>query len=136
MGPRPETEEYVLRWKHVVPDYDRRFCTLPGMTGLAQLSGYPDTDMRGIARRAQYDLFYVDHRSLLLDVRTLAWAFMVVLRGVPTPAPAVTPVRSVESARILTTVLAEDSANGASVDGTAPAFRQAMGAFWRLLDTM
>src|SRR5258706_2661600 len=44
VGPRPETEEYVLRWKHVVPDYDRRFNVLPGITGLAHVSGYSDAE--------------------------------------------------------------------------------------------
>jgi protein involved in polysaccharide export with SLBB domain len=47
------------------------------MTGLAQVSGYSDTDPRGIARRAQYDLYYVDHCSLLLDVRTMARALLL-----------------------------------------------------------
>ena len=88
VGPRPETEEYVLRWKHVLPGYERRFGVLPGMTGLAQVSGYSDTDPRGIARRAQYDLYYVDHCSLLLDVRTMARALLLAVRGQsPTPAP-------------------------------------------------
>ena len=82
VGPRPETEEHVLRWKHLVPDYERRFAVLPGVTGLAQISGYSDGEARSIARRAQYDLYYVDHRSLLLDVRTLARTSSVVLRGV------------------------------------------------------
>src|SRR5262249_34209492 len=81
VGPRPESEDYVLRWKHIVPDYERRFIVLPGITGLAQVSGYGDADARDIARRAQYDLYYVDHRSLLLDVRTLMRTLMILLSG-------------------------------------------------------
>ena len=76
----PIDQENVLRWKHVVPDYERRFNVLPGVTSLAHVSGYSDSDPRSIARRAQYDLFYVDHRSLLLDVRMLARAGLLVLR--------------------------------------------------------
>jgi len=101
VGPRPETEEYVLRWKQVLPGYERRFGVLPGMTGLAQVSGYPDTDPLGIARRAQYDLYYVDHCSLLLDVRTLARALLLALRGQsPTPAPPTFRTRSGTPSRL------------------------------------
>jgi FlaA1/EpsC-like NDP-sugar epimerase/lipopolysaccharide/colanic/teichoic acid biosynthesis glycosyltransferase len=81
VGPRPEIEENVLRWKPLVPDYDRRFTVLPGVTGLAQISGYGDGDARGVIRRAQYDLYYVDHRSILLDLRILLRTFAVVMRG-------------------------------------------------------
>jgi FlaA1/EpsC-like NDP-sugar epimerase/lipopolysaccharide/colanic/teichoic acid biosynthesis glycosyltransferase len=81
VGPRAETEDHVLRWKQSIAEYERRFTVLPGLTGLAQISGYPDGDLRGIARRAQYDLYYVDHRSLLLDIRTLARTLSVLTRG-------------------------------------------------------
>lgn len=80
VGPKPEKEEVVLRWKTLLPDYDRRFIVLPGVTGLAQISGIPDSDAEGVARRVRYDLYYVDHRSLLLDLRTLVRTVAVVLR--------------------------------------------------------
>jgi len=78
VGPKPEKEELVLRWMNVVPDYDRRFTVRPGVTGLAQVSGCPDTDAEGVTRRVQYDLHYIDHRSDLLDLRTLlrTWSFV------------------------------------------------------------
>jgi lipopolysaccharide/colanic/teichoic acid biosynthesis glycosyltransferase len=71
VGPRPETQDAVLRWQSLSPEFERRFSVLPGVTGLAQLSGCADTDPEGVARRIQYDLYYVDHRSLLLDIRTM-----------------------------------------------------------------
>jgi hypothetical protein len=71
VGPRPETQDAVLRWHSLSPEFARRFSVLPGVTGLAQLSGCPDGDPEGMARRIQYDLYYVDHSSLLLDIRTL-----------------------------------------------------------------
>ena len=79
VGPKPEKEELVLRWMNVVPDYARRFTVRPGVTGLAQVSGCPDADAEGVARRVQYDLHYVDHRSDLLDVRTLLRTLSFVL---------------------------------------------------------
>jgi lipopolysaccharide/colanic/teichoic acid biosynthesis glycosyltransferase len=71
VGPLPELEDTVLRWRDVVPEFDRRFSVLPGVTGLAQIAGTDQRDASGVARRIQYDLHYVDHRSLVLDLRTL-----------------------------------------------------------------
>jgi FlaA1/EpsC-like NDP-sugar epimerase len=78
VGPRPETQDTVLRWQSLSPEFAHRFSVLPGVTGLAQLSGCPDGDPEGMARRIQYDLYYVDHRSLLLDIRTLVRTARVV----------------------------------------------------------
>lgn len=79
VGPRPETPDSVLRWQALSPEYERRFAVLPGLTGLAQLSGCPDGESEGKGCRIQYDLYYVDHRSLLLDIRILLRTARVVL---------------------------------------------------------
>ena len=91
VGPKPEKAELVLRWQHLVPDYHRRFTVLPGVTGLAQVSGISDSDAEGVVRRVHYDLFYVERRSLLLDLRTLARTLSVVVRR-PRGLRAATPV--------------------------------------------
>ena len=80
VGPKPEKEELVLRWSGLIPGYARRFTVQPGVTGLAQVSGCSDSDAEGVVRRVQYDLYYIDHRSLLLDLRTLFRTFRVVLQ--------------------------------------------------------
>ena len=85
VGPRPEREEQVLRWRLLLPSYDRRFSVLPGVTGLAQISGLPDADAEGITRRLHYDLHYVEHRSLLLDLRTMTRTAALVLRAEDPP---------------------------------------------------
>jgi lipopolysaccharide/colanic/teichoic acid biosynthesis glycosyltransferase len=102
VGPKPEKQELVLRWQGLVPDYARRFTVLPGVTGLAQVSECADADADGVVRRVHYDLYYIDNRSLLLDVRTLGRTFGVVLhrprRGLPErepPAPVRTVVKGV-----------------------------------------
>jgi FlaA1/EpsC-like NDP-sugar epimerase/lipopolysaccharide/colanic/teichoic acid biosynthesis glycosyltransferase len=79
VGPRPETQDAVLRWQGLSPEYERRFAVLPGLTGLAQLTGCPDADPEGMGCRIQYDLYYVDHRSLLLDIRILFRTARIVL---------------------------------------------------------
>ena len=88
VGPKPEKEELVLRWAGVVPDYDRRFSVLPGVTGLAQVSLCSDSDADGVARRVQYDLYYIDHRTLLLDLRTLLRTVRVVWQNPRRLSPA------------------------------------------------
>ncbi len=80
VGPKPEKEELVLRWRSLVPDYMRRFTVRPGLTGLAQVSGIADGNADGVVRRVHYDLFYVDHRSFVLDLRTLLRTLRIIAR--------------------------------------------------------
>jgi FlaA1/EpsC-like NDP-sugar epimerase len=90
VGPRPESQEAVLRHEALSPEFARRFRVLPGMTGLAQLSGQPQDAAAGMLARLQYDLYYVDHASLMLDIRILFRTARLVLgRSLPvSPGPA------------------------------------------------
>jgi len=81
VGPAPETPDEVLRRTGLVPDYARRFSVLPGVTGLAQISGEDQSDAETLVRRAHYDLYYVDNASWLLDLRTMARALRLTLAG-------------------------------------------------------
>jgi FlaA1/EpsC-like NDP-sugar epimerase/lipopolysaccharide/colanic/teichoic acid biosynthesis glycosyltransferase len=78
VGPEPEREDVVLRLKSMAPEYDRRFTVLPGFTGLARVSGCADSPPGSATRRIQYDLYYIEHQSLLLDLRTLFRAIRVI----------------------------------------------------------
>jgi lipopolysaccharide/colanic/teichoic acid biosynthesis glycosyltransferase len=99
VGPGPVTEDHVVRWGGVLPDFARRFVVKPGLTGLAQISNVRCDDAEGIARRAQYDLYYVEHRSLLLDIRTLFRTVAILFRAARRWAPASAPAaRSREGA--------------------------------------
>jgi lipopolysaccharide/colanic/teichoic acid biosynthesis glycosyltransferase len=91
VGPGPEKAELILRWKSVVPDYARRFTVTPGVTGLAQVADCSEDGVDGVVRRAHYDLYYVDNRSWLLDVRTLGRSFGVVLRRPRNGHPRLNP---------------------------------------------
>jgi len=115
VGPRPAKQELVLRWSHQIPDYERRFTVLPGVTGLAQIAASRGGDAVSMTRRVQYDLYYVDHRSLVLDIRTLFRTLGVVLSA-PRPAQRLSThemeptTASVESAG--TSAASEDGAAG------------------------
>jgi Undecaprenyl-phosphate glucose phosphotransferase len=70
VGPRPERPIFIDRFRRRIPRYQLRHMVKAGMTGWAQIHG-----LRGqtsIEKRVEYDLYYIEHWSLLLDLRILA----------------------------------------------------------------
>ncbi len=65
VGPRPLLMEYLPRYS---PVQARRHEVRPGITGWAQVNG---RNALGWAQRFELDVWYVDHRSWLLDLRIL-----------------------------------------------------------------
>jgi lipopolysaccharide/colanic/teichoic acid biosynthesis glycosyltransferase len=76
VGPRPERPEIIERLRHRIPGYMLRGRVKAGMTGLAQIHGW--RGRTSLRKRIQYDLYYVSHWSLMLDVRIL---FATILGG-------------------------------------------------------
>jgi lipopolysaccharide/colanic/teichoic acid biosynthesis glycosyltransferase len=74
VGPRPLPLRYVPRYS---PEQARRLEVLPGLTGLAQIKGRNDL---GWEERFRLDVWYVDHRSLWLDLVILGRTLLAVLR--------------------------------------------------------
>jgi lipopolysaccharide/colanic/teichoic acid biosynthesis glycosyltransferase len=72
VGPRPERPEIVKRLRVSVPGYDRRHAVKPGITGFAQIHLPPDTCVRSVKNKLAYDLFYIRHRSLRMELYILA----------------------------------------------------------------
>ena len=71
IGPRPERPEYVSELAKSNPFYSYRLCVRPGLTGWAQVKcGYGGSKQDELVK-LQYDLFYIKHRSCLLDVLIL-----------------------------------------------------------------
>ena len=66
VGPRPLLVEYLPLYS---PDQARRHEVRPGITGLAQVNGRNVLSWEG---RFALDVWYVDHRSLALDLEILA----------------------------------------------------------------
>lgn len=79
VGPRPERPVYVREFRDRIPRYMERHREKAGMTGWAQVNG-----LRGdtsIAERTSYDLWYIEHWSLWLDIKIiLRTILMVILR--------------------------------------------------------
>jgi lipopolysaccharide/colanic/teichoic acid biosynthesis glycosyltransferase len=74
VGPRPLPLAYVERYDL---QQRRRLEVRPGITGWAQVNGRNALDW---AARFELDLWYVEHRSVLLDLRVLALTVRAVLR--------------------------------------------------------
>jgi exopolysaccharide biosynthesis polyprenyl glycosylphosphotransferase len=79
VGPRPERPEFVRILERAVPFYQRRHLMRPGITGWATVRfGYGDT-VTDKWRSHEYDLYYLKHRSPLLDLEILARTMVVML---------------------------------------------------------
>ena len=94
VGPRPERPEFVELLEREVPFWTRRHLVKPGVTGWAQVRNGYTSDIAGTADKLSYDLYYIKHRSLLLDLAIVAKTVGIVLagrerlasrRGVPEP---------------------------------------------------
>lgn len=68
VGPRAERPELIEQYQKYVPFYRARLLVKPGITGWAQVNyGYAATIDETITK-LEYDLYYIEHRSLLLDL--------------------------------------------------------------------
>jgi exopolysaccharide biosynthesis polyprenyl glycosylphosphotransferase len=80
VGPRPEQPHYVEELQAKEVAYGLRHLVLPGLTGWAQIKfRYASTESAAI-EKLQYDLFYLKHQSLALDLRILSRTLRSVLR--------------------------------------------------------
>lgn len=75
IGPRPER---VASLEDYDDEISKRLNMLPGMTGLAQVSGNIYLDL---SERYKLDVYYVEHYSLWLDIKILIRTVGVVLLG-------------------------------------------------------
>jgi lipopolysaccharide/colanic/teichoic acid biosynthesis glycosyltransferase len=74
VGPRPLLTQYLERY---TPAEARRHEVRPGLTGWAQINGRNASTWE---ERLRLDVWYVDHRSFLLDLRILFKTVTIVLR--------------------------------------------------------
>lgn len=83
IGPRPERPEIVAELEKQIPFYKTRLLIKPGISGWDQVSGvYHSPSLEDTLEKLQYDLFYLKHRSLYLDLAiTLKTIATVLGRG-------------------------------------------------------
>jgi sugar transferase (PEP-CTERM system associated) len=81
VGPRPERPHFVEKLRKVIPYYDERHGVRPGITGWAQVKYPYASTLEDAEEKLEYDLYYVKHMSLLLDVAIVLETFKVILLG-------------------------------------------------------
>ena len=81
VGPRPERPVFVEQYSATIPFYDSRLLIRPGITGWAQVHyGYADGDADTV-EKLTYDLYYVKHSSIWLDIHIFGKSIWTVLTG-------------------------------------------------------
>ena len=81
VGPRPERPEFVQDLIRSIPYYNERHNVKPGLTGWAQLKYPYGSTEEDAAEKLKYDLYYLKHRSFLLDIKILVRTVEIVLFG-------------------------------------------------------
>ncbi|MEI6289458.1 MAG: sugar transferase [Chloroflexota bacterium] len=79
VGPRAERAQWVATFQGEIPFYRARLMVKPGITGWAQINyGYAST-VEDTAVKLEYDLFYIKHRSMIMDISIILRTIGTVL---------------------------------------------------------
>jgi exopolysaccharide biosynthesis polyprenyl glycosylphosphotransferase len=81
VGPRPERPEFVATLEAKAPFWRRRHLVKPGITGWAQVCRGYTANAAGTRDKLSYDLWYLRHRSLVVDLAICARTFCILLTG-------------------------------------------------------
>jgi sugar transferase (PEP-CTERM system associated) len=81
VGPRPERPEFVAWLNEEIPYYDLRHAVRPGLTGWAQVRYQYGATLEETRRKLEYDLYYIKHMSLGLDLFIMFESVKTILLG-------------------------------------------------------
>jgi lipopolysaccharide/colanic/teichoic acid biosynthesis glycosyltransferase len=79
VGPRPERPFFVEKFASDIPRYLERHKVKSGMTGWAQVNGFRGNT--SIARRVEFDLYYIENWSLVFDLRIIVRTVSQLVKG-------------------------------------------------------
>jgi exopolysaccharide biosynthesis polyprenyl glycosylphosphotransferase len=79
VGPRPEREFFVEKFKKDIPYYPLRLKVKPGLTGWAQIKHRYDRSLDDVREKLKYDLYYIENMSLNMDFKIIIATVFVVL---------------------------------------------------------
>jgi len=80
IGPRPERAFFVDELSKQIPFFKLRNAVKPGLTGWAQVKHHYASDFDDTLVKLQYDLYYIKHRSLLLDLIIIFKTIAVMIK--------------------------------------------------------
>lgn len=77
VGPRPHMLYHTRHYSQFIPYYNLRHEAIPGMTGMAQVKGFIGeiNVERELRKRIQWDVYYLKHRSISMDIRIIFGTF-------------------------------------------------------------
>jgi len=78
VGPRPERPEFIKVLEKEVPFYRQRLLVKPGLTGWAQANLAYGASKAYTIQKLQYDLYYIKHRSIFLDLKIVLKTVAIV----------------------------------------------------------
>ncbi len=81
VGPRPERPFFVRQLQKEIPYYSVRHTVKPGVTGWAQIRFSYAASRHDAMEKLQFDLFYIKHLSIWLDLTIILETIKVVLLG-------------------------------------------------------
>jgi exopolysaccharide biosynthesis polyprenyl glycosylphosphotransferase len=81
IGPRPERIEFVQQLEKEIPYYQIRHIVKPGLTGWAQVNFHYGASVEDSIEKLQYELYYIKHRSFILDLSILLKTIKIILKG-------------------------------------------------------
>ena len=79
IGPRPERPFFVTALSKEIPFYDTRHVIKPGLTGWAQVNSSYGESAADSLIKLQYDLYYIKHRSVFLDLNIIIKTISTIL---------------------------------------------------------
>lgn len=82
IGPRPHAIAHDDHYARIISNYAERQHVKPGLTGWAQVRGFrgETADVASMARRVEYDLWYISHWSFWLDLKIIVLTGIEMLR--------------------------------------------------------
>ncbi len=83
VGPRPHMLQHTTDYSKIVDQYMVRHFLKPGITGWAQINGYRGeiTEPIHIKNRVEYDIWYMENWSLVLDIKIVFLTILNILKG-------------------------------------------------------
>lgn len=79
IGPRPERPFFVNELSRIIPFYETRHIIKPGLTGWAQVNTRYGSTIDDSLTKLQYDLYYIKHRSVFLDLNIFIKTLSTIL---------------------------------------------------------
>lgn len=79
VGPRPERPVFVEQLEQKLPYYSLRHSVKPGITGWAQVCYPYGASEEDALRKLEYDLYYIKHQSVFLDLLIISRTVKTVL---------------------------------------------------------